>query len=292
MEQLTKWAFREKLQLILEKKGKKAEYDFAEDALNLEGGHKAYIENFYRLYQQGKSLEEIAELVFTAPEEVKQVSESPKQQRTDNIYPLIKNQKELVGMMQKVEQYKKAPVAIDAPEMPVIYALAPDDNLYMICAIDIGNNFAFFSNSNLNDYKFDRKKLYEIAIANLKRKINEFIKQEKIVVKKEAEGVHTFIVPYNLAGSLILMANELFAYFKDKIGEKEAEFVYAIAVNTDQLLILSSKIEQSKVIGFTLGPIREMQTKVPNPILLDPIIINKEGFGILRVKKDTAPPSG
>ncbi len=292
MEQLTKWAFREKLQLILEKKGKKAEYDFVDDALNLEDGHKAYIDTFYKLYLQGKSIEEISDLVFTLKEDVKKLDESS--QQTDNIYPLIKNQQELVGMMQKVEQYKKTPVTIDAPEMPVIYALAPEDNLYMICAIDMGSGLAFFSNNNLNDYKFDRKKLYETAIINLKRKVNELIKQEKITVKKEAEGVHSFFVSDNLAGSLILMANDLFEYIKEKIGEKEAAFVYAITVNTDQLLVLSSKIEQGKVIGFTMGPIRELQTKVAHPILLDPLIINKDGFGILRVKKDartTSPPT-
>jgi hypothetical protein len=251
-------------------------------AANGHGGKRyAKTTTFFKLYKQGKSIDEIAGYI-TNKEQFKEALKV----KPEELLAMVKDLEFILKYEKMLESSLGGPLEPNHPSLPVIIQPWKGHEVYVLCGIDIGYGYTYLINSSFKELNISHRELYDKMIETLDKKIGKIISEKRYTLLKQAEGVHSIAFPDDLGPSFLLVAHKYFDFLEQASGIIGAEFFYAFTVTTEEILIVGPSVPP-ELLAFAANRIRErqeelsMRTQVHQIVSIEPVIITKKGLTFL-----------
>lgn len=278
-DELEKVKFEAELLSIFEKK-KYILSRYTEEGFAVQGEGVAEIKintaEFLKIHNEGKSLEEISEMIIGSR---RIVAEKPKM---DNIYPLVKDKYYVTAYQNALKQAaEKAGVVWDDALLPMVFKNWPDKEVYIFCGSATEKGYRYITNKEFPTYGLDDKRFFGAILDNLYGKLDGFVKEGGISITKQTDGSFILNVQEDLAASFLLIAGRYFEYLQTKLGNDQAEFFYAFTVSTEEVFLCDPKtpVETLKiVINRITEKQKELISSLHHPLTIEPMLITRKGI--------------
>ncbi|MFH1785586.1 MAG: hypothetical protein ABH842_04095 [Candidatus Micrarchaeota archaeon] len=242
---------------------------------------KIKIADFFKMHKEGKSVEEIVQIIASGNQR-----KMPEKPEINNIYPLIKDRYFASGYPTALKKAaEKAGVEWDQGYLPLMFKNWPEHEIYIFSGVQTGQGYRYLSNTDFGRIGMPDKQFFVAIMENLHRKIDGFMKEGKIKITKQDEGIFSLNVPDDLAVSFLLVANKYFDFLVKFCGE--TEFFYVFTVTTEEIILCNAKVTSDKIKELMTKIIEKQKdaaNNVHHPVSIEPVLITKNGLGFQQKK--------
>ncbi len=254
---------------------------------------KADLVTFFKVYKQGKKIEEVADQMIGYMDKVAPVTSAAGRFNAaappgtkpeislDNLYPIVKGLGFLIAYNKSLEAQFGKNIPPDHPSVPKVFRCAPDHDSYIFCGFDIGSGYTYLMNKVFAGFNISERELLNKMMDNLARRIDGYVREKRFNHLKQMEGVFSISFPDDMAASFLLIANRHFGLLEEITGAKGAEFFYGFTVTSGEIMICTPSCGQD-TIRIVADNIRSRQmelskrAEVHQIVQIDPLIITRE----------------
>ena len=240
---------------------------------------KVNMQEVSQLHKEGMTTDKIMEIVL------KNQKKLPQKPDIEKIYPLIKDKYFAVAYQNALKQVaEKAGIVWDPALLPLVFRTWQDRDIYTFFGIPTERGYRYLNSKDFERIAMEDKAFLGVILDNLNRKIDGFLRDGKIRITKQSDGNFTIHVEEDLAVSFLLIAHKYFEFLQTKLDNKEAEFFYAIAIATEEVVFCDPKTPPEKlkeIISKCSEKQKEFTTSLHHQVSIEPMVITKNGISFL-----------